>query len=116
ANVIVRRRATMRGWLAVPPSGPALPAPPAQPAVGSPSQRFVEHLILDEVNQIPCDWPACRPEYPERMMDAQEFSCLRMTALFEAMRRHRELINLAYKAAASAAPAPSGSPPAEGKS
>jgi hypothetical protein len=71
-------------------------------------QQFVEYLVLDDIEQIPCNCPACRPTRPEDVTDTREFDCLRMKALFEAMRRYRELIALSRQ---GPTPASSEGPP-----
>jgi hypothetical protein len=68
------------------------------------SQKFVESLTLDGIEEIPCNCPVCRPARPEHVMDTMEFGCARMKALFESIRYHRRLL-----AASRPKPAPASS-------
>jgi hypothetical protein len=85
---------------------PGLDLPPARL-----SQKFVHHLILDEVRKVRCDCPSCysRRFVPEN--HARALNCLRLERCLELVRQHEALIEAAYPE--SAAPALGGPLPAK---
>jgi hypothetical protein len=55
----------------------------------SPSQRFIEALILQEAQRVLCDCPACKPP-PKPDRETEVLNCARI-------RRYFELVRLEFK-------------------
>jgi hypothetical protein len=79
----------------------------------SPSQRFIDALILQEAQRVPCDCPACSPPNPPPDRETEVLDCARIRRYFQLVRlEYSELIALAFpESAAPVATSPGGSSP-----
>jgi hypothetical protein len=71
----------------------------------SPSQQLLCHLIMGEVEQIPCDCRICKSPCPKATLNTQFKNCARTRRFLQLLRQYSELIDLS-----SQGPAPSSSP------